>query len=866
MKHTPPKWADRFLVWYCRHDLLEEIQGDVHELYKRTAKESKRKADLTFIWNVLRFFRWKNIRKRKANYNSTLITTGMLKNIFKVALRNFINQPGHSFLSVFGLTVSFLSAFLILLWVTHEFSFDRFHDQPQRIFKIMSHVESNGSFETYDAAAVGMDVSSIPQITYHAPFIHGERWPNELCFRAAETDECIYINGVYSNASLISILNITVLAGEKDSIAQPFTIAISEDMAERLFNSTDVVGKTLKIDSWFDVTVTTVFKDIPSNSSLQFNFVMPVGVFQKLRGMSNDQLNENFYSALIKTNEDMSADALTAKLNTPAVLTERLKTDKVSYSAFPLTEWRLNSKFENGKSTGGRIQYVTLFVVIAILVLAMAIINFINLSTARATNRGKEIGIRKATGALRSGIVLQFIGESFVVVFFAFVLAAVSAQLLLPAFNTLTGETLNVQLFSGMVPVYLAIFLFVVALAAGLYPAIVMSSFQPAKALKGELTMRNSGAKYLRKILLVTQLGVSIGIVIFSGILFQQLDFIVHKDLGYDRENMVRIEPTYKLLKQYEAFKTELLKNHDIKKVTVTNGNPLNLSGHTTGVVWPGKPDDTRVTFQTLGGYFDLPDAFGFTLVDGRLFDVKKDTLRNEILVTEEAVKIMEMNNPVGEHIKIGDAECVIIGVLKDFHTESLRNEKLPVIIYQHPLLNCSAIYVKYQGGSTRQAMAAINETYKKMEPAYSMKYWFQDETFDKMYKTEKTASRMVIIFTLIALVIAVIGVIGLATYNVVRKKKEIGIKRVFGATVPNILTMLSKEFVIILLIASLLAIPFVWFSANHWLSGFAYRIDMPWWIYIATFLGTFFLIVLIVTLQGFKAAVSNPIKTLRSE
>jgi len=866
MKHSPPKWADRFLTWYCCNDLLEEIQGDVYELYERTAKKSKRKADLIFIWNVLRFFRWRNIRKRKITYSNSLFNTNMLTNIFKVALRNFFKQPGHSFLNVFGLTISFLSAFLILLWVTHEFSFDRFHNQPQRIFKVLSHVDSNGSLETYDAAAAGMDVTTVPEIIHHAPIIEGIRWPNELCFKTKETNDCIYLNGIYSNAALFSILNIPIVRGEKVPIAREFTIAISEEMATRLFNTTEVVGTTLKLDAWVDVTITAVFKDVPSNSSLQFDFVMPLNVFQKLRGMANEQLAGNFVSTLVKTGFDTPVDALTEKLNTPAVLTERLITDKVSYSAFPLADWRLNSKFENGISVGGRIQYVTLFIIIAILVLAMAIINFINLSTARASNRSKEIGIRKTIGAMRAGLVFQFITESFVTVFFAFVLAAISAQLLLPSFNILVGETLSVHLFNGIVPLYLVAFLFIVALAAGLYPALVMSSFQPAKALKGALTTRVSGAMYLRKILLATQLSVSMGIIIFSSVLFQQLDFIIHKDLGYDRENMIRIEPTYKLLQQYEAFTNDLLQNPEIKHVTASNGNPLSLDGHTTGVRWPGKPDDLRITFQTLGGYYDLPETFGLNLASGRLFDSRKDTLHNEVLVTEEAVRIMGMINPVGERITIGDVECVIIGVVKDFHTQSLRNEKLPVIVYQQNILNCSAIFVKYQPGLTQKAMETIQGKYKKMEPAYSMKYWFQDEAFDTIYKTEITASRMVVIFTAISLIIAVIGVVGLATYNVIRKEKEIGIKRVFGATVPNILVMLTKEFMIIILAASFLAIPFAWYTTIQWLSGFAYRINMPWWIYVATVAGMLAFIAALVSFQGFKAAVSNPVKTLRSE
>ncbi len=236
------------------------------------------------------------------------------------------------------------------------------------------------------------------------------------------------------------------------------------------------------------------------------------------------------------------------------------------------------------------------------------------------------------------------------------------------------------------------------------------------------------------------------------------------------------------------------------------------------------------------------------------------------MLITKEAARVMAMNNPVGEKITIGSAQCVIIGVLNDFHTESLRNEKLPVIVYRQSVLQCSAIYVKYQPGSTQQAMEIVRATYKKMEPDFTINYWFQDETFDNMYKTETTASYMVVIFTIISLVIAVIGIVGLATYNVIRKQKEIGIKRVFGATVPNILTMLTREFVIIILIASVVAIPFVWYSADRWLSGFAYRIEMPWALYVITFLGTLFLISLIVGLQGFRAALANPVKTLRSE
>ncbi len=792
----------------------------------------------------------------------------MLKNIIKVALRNFAKQPGHSLLSVVGLSVSFICAFFIMLWIAHENSYDHFHKEPQRIFKVLSHVETNGSLQTYDAAAVGLDVSSIPEVAQHIPILNGSRWPNELCFRpSGKTNECVYLNGIYSNASLFSAFNFSILHGEKNPFTKKESIAISQKMAESLFNEIDVVGKTLNIDTWFDVTITAVFENIPSNSTLQFDFVMPISIFQRMRGLKDDQLADNFFPAYIKTSSDVGAKLLTEKLNDPLVLTEKLKADKVSYSAYPLTDWRLKGKFENGKNVGGRIEYVTLFIILAALVVIMAVINFINLSTARATNRSKEIGIRKVTGAVRSGIVFQFVSESFLVVCIAFVLAVVFTQLALPFFSTLTGEVLSVRLLSGLMPVYLLVFLLAVALSAGLYPAFVMSSFQPATVLKGSFSSKSVGGKHLRKILLIVQLSASIGIIIFSGVLFQQLQFIQTKNLGYDRENMIRIEPTYKLLQQYDVFKNELLSHSAIKSVTASNGNPLSLQGHTTGLRWKGKRDDSRVTFQTLGCNYEFIETFGLILLEGRNFQSKpKDTANIEIIVSEEAVKVMGLTNPIGEVLSFGATPCVIIGVLKDFHTESLRNEKLPVILYTQPILNCSALYVKYEEGTAQQAMTVLQEVYKKHEPAFSMKYWFQDETFDALYKTEITAGRMVAGLTIIAVIIAVIGVVGLATYNVVRKKKEIGIKRVFGASVTSILTMLSQEFVAIIVVATVIAIPFAWYGANQWLNGFAYHIDMPWWIYPAAFGGISVVTILLTCLQGFKAAATNPTQTLRSE
>lgn len=863
---TPPVLANRFLEWYCRPELLDEIQGDAFELYYREVKDNRLKANLKFTWNVIRFFRWRNIRKQKPpglNYS-----TAMFQNIFKVAVRNFFRQPGHSLLNVAGLTVSFLAALLIGLWVFHEKSYDRFHPDAERIFKVMSHVDANGSIETYAAARSNINLAAIPDVAAKAVVITGTRWPNELCFRPEDKpNDCIYLFGIFSEPSFFSIFNFPILKGDTNPLANPTNIAISESMAATLFGDADPLGKIIKIDDHFAVTVASVFQDVPENSSLQFEFVVPTQVFARMRGLSDDYFSKEFQAVYFKTSTGISQGELTAKLNEPGILTEDLKQDKVSYSAFPLTETRLHSQFVNGKNTGGRIQYVNLFIMVAVLVVVMAVINFINLSTARASNRSKEIGIRKVTGAYRSSIILQFVGESLLVVILAIALALLFAQLLLPAFNNLIGESLSVKLFHPSVLAWIILLAFLVAMAAGLYPAWIMSAFQPSKVLKGQAVTATSGAQHLRKALLVVQVSISVGIIIFTGVLFEQLSFIREKNLGLDSKNILHVEPTYKMLQQYEAMKAELLTHPEIKSITATNADPVDLTIQTTGVSWPGMPAGMNAAFKVLGANYEVAETFGLELVEGRFLESRPaDSVNTEVVVTESAISKMQLKDPLGTILKIGNSPCVIIGVVKDFHTSSLKQEQLPVIIYAHPILQCSRLYIKYQAGTTPQAMATIHEVYKKFEPAFTMKYDFVDEAFGKMYKTENTASIMLVFFTGIALLIAIIGVIGLATYNVLKRKKEIGIKRVFGATTLQILGNLWKEFVLLIAIASVITVPVTWYGSRQWLNEFAYRINMPEWIYVTAILGILGMTMLLIALQGLKTIRTNPTSVLQHE
>ncbi len=779
-----------------------------------------------------------------------------------------MRQPGQSFLNVLGLSAGFTCAFLILLWVVHEFSFDRFHHDNESIYKVITHVESDGGIQTYSAASCAMDVSSIPEIQSLVSISTGTRWPHELCFRPEDKpNECIYLSGVFASENLFSVFDFPILQGDPNPLKGAANLAISEKMAALLYGSSNPIGKSIKIDEAYEVTIASIFKNVPINSSNQFDFALPFSILKKEWGTSDEGFNQNFFDMYVKTNKSVSASVLTEKLNDIRVLTESLKNQKVRYEAYPLTDWHLKSKFEGGENTGGRIEYVNLFMFIGVLVVLMAVINFVNMSTARATLRAKEIGIRKVTGALRSSIAAQFMSESFLIVLFAFALSLITTQLMLPFFNRLLTEPINFTILSGNIPLYLGVFLLIVALLAGIYPSLVMSSFQPVRILKNQLSSRAAGSNYFRKSLLVVQLSVSIGIVIFSGVLYHQLKFIGAKDLGFDHSNIIHLEPTYQLMKKFEAFKTELLKTGVIANAATSGSNPINSGDSNTGVSWAAKAPDSRVAFKTIGCSYDFPETMGLKIIEGKNFQTQsQDSLRTEALITLDAAKTMGFANPVGEEIKMGNTTCVVIGVVNDFHTESLHESRLPVILFRSPNVQNAFMYVRFQPGKTKQALEALNKVYSSFEPTYTMRYDFQDENYNKLYKSEGIASRLMVVFTAVSLIIAIIGLVGLAAFNTMRKTKEIGIRRVFGASIAQSLSLLFNEFLWVFIAAAVIAGGVAWYAADKWLQGFAYRTSIPWWIFVTTFMGAGLLILAIVLIQGLQTVSANPAETLRSE
>ncbi|MCE7058085.1 ABC transporter permease [Algoriphagus sp. AGSA1] len=869
MRPKPPRWADRFLTWYCREDLLDEIQGDIYELYERN--ENKRAANWQFVWNVIRFCRIKNIKKKSSKTYSNTITAAMLKNNLTVFIRNFRKNPNHSLLSVFGLSIAFSCTLLISLWVINEFSFDKFHKDSEKLYKVITHVEANGSFQTESTAGFNMNAESIPEVEEVTHVSTGSRWPHELCFWPENGDgECVYFNGVYASPSLFSTFSFPVLSGDPNPLKNVEQIAISEKMAKTLYGEESPLGKIINIDGSKEVAVAAVFQDIPSQSSIKFDFALPFSLLQRQWGIGDESLQAQFFSAYLKTFSKVPAKQLSGKLNHPTVIGDEYLSKKISYEAVPFTDWHLNNTYENGKNAGGRIDYVRLFILIALLVLTMAVINFVNLSTARATLRAKEIGVRKAIGAARSSLVAQFMSESFLLVFIAFLLGIAWTVLVLPQFNHLIDDSLSLSLIGGANMLYLLAFLVLVALLAGLYPSFVMSSFQSARILKGSGAGMLNGSMNIRKVLMTTQLFLSIGITLFSTVIYFQLDFIRQKNLGFDRENMIRLEPTYRLLKSYDAFKSETLRSDAVTDMTAANANPMIIGNNTIAVDWAGKSPDSQISFQTIGGLANFSELFGLQVLEGRPFLAEKqtkDSLATEALITETAAAYLGFENPIGEKIRIHDyLDCEIVGVVNDLHTASLKESIQPLIIHRMPIEYLPGIYIKYKPGEAQSALAAISESYKLFEPDVTLKYWFQDETFDNVYKTESIASNLVLTFSVISIVIAIIGIVGLATFNTLRKTKEIGVRRVFGASQFESLLVLVNEFVWVLLLAFLVAVPVAWFASLKWLNTYAYKTEMPWVSFLLIIVGAVLLILGIIWIQSQKTIATNPTRSLRSE
>jgi ABC-type antimicrobial peptide transport system permease subunit len=789
----------------------------------------------------------------------------MLKNYLKIALRNFWRNKSFSFINVFGLALGMACSLLILLWVQDEKAVDGFFKNSDRIFSIYERQYYDKKIEAFHGTPgiLADEIKKvIPEIQYASPMA----WNGFSTFEAG--NKIMKEEGNQAGADFFKIFSYKLLQGNPaTALNTPLSIAISRKMAEDFFDSPQsAMGKTIRYENQKDFKVTAVFENISRQSSRKFDFLLNWEAFLERNSWAKDWGN-NGPMTLIMLRQNANADAVDKKI------TKFLDNyNKDQSAAFRIElgiqrydEMYLHSLFKNGKLAGGRIEYVRLFSIVAIFILLIACINFMNLTTARSVKRAREIGIRKVVGAIRTVLMRQFIGEAVLLSLIAVIIALALVRLILPSFNTITGKQIDLPINDGTFWISLATLTFITGLISGSYPAIFLSSLNPIRVLKGTLKF-STGAAWFRKGLVVFQFALSTILIIGTIVVSKQVDYVQSQNLGYDRENLIYIPMEGELTGKYSLFKEFALKTPGVQYVTTMTQAPTQIDNGTGGVEWEGKDPDTKPMFTQAAAGYDFVKTLKLTVLEGR--DFSKDFATDSVayLVNEAALKKIGYKDPVGKPLTFWERKGTIIGVLKDFHFNSFHQPINPIVIRLGENSGYGSLLVRTQPGQTKQALTGLEKICKELNPKFPFTYNFSDDEYQKLYKSEQVVSKLANSFAFLAIFISCLGLLGLAMFTAEQRTKEIGIRKVLGASVTSLFTLMSKEFLILVSLALLIASPIAWWMMSNWLQNYAYRIPMAWWMFLLAG-GLAILIALItVSFQATKAAVANPIKSLRTE
>ncbi|MGZ3924684.1 MAG: ABC transporter permease [Flavisolibacter sp.] len=809
----------------------------------------------------------------------------MLKNYFKIAFRNLWKNKGYSAINIIGLAIGIATCLLISLFVIDELSFDRYNKNADRIYRVNSDLKFGGEAHIMavcpDPLAATM-VRDYPEVENAVRF---RSYGPSLVKKGNENIKEERI--IYADSTVFSVFTLPMVAGNpKTALAEPNTVVITESTAKKYFGTTNVLGKVLRFDNTRDNKITGVIKDVPQNSHFNFDFFVSLAGSEEAR--RNIWLSFNFVTyVLLRENADRKAfenkfDELIKKYMWPQAQALmkidaeqfRKSGNYVRLSLIPLTDIHLHSDRVAELAPNSDIQVVYIFSIIAVFILLVACVNFMNLSTARSANRAKEVGIRKVLGTQRKNLVSQFLTEAVVMSLIAFLFAILIAVLLLPFLNQLAVKSLTLSVVEHplLYPLLIA-FAIVVGLLAGSYPAWYLSAFRPIQVLKGTVA---GGFKrsYLRSSLVVFQFFISIVLIIATVIIYNQLNYIRNKKLGFNKEQVLLVRDAYALDKQAETFKQEALKYPEIVSATKSGYLPVNNSNRDNESLFSEGhiENDKAVSTQFWTVDHDYIKTMGMQIVEGRDFNKDMPTDSSAIIINETAVKLFGFSgNPLGRKItRLVDLKSqttkdyTVIGVVKNFNFESLRQTigALCMKIGNDP----GTISFRVKTTDVAQTIAHIRGLWKSIAPNEPFTYAFLNEEFDNMYRTEQRSGKIFVSFAVLAILIACLGLFGLAAYAAEQRTKEIGIRKVLGATVSNIVGMLSKDFLKLVIIASIIAFPVAWWFMNKWLQDFAYRINISWWIFALAAFVSIFIAIITVSFQAIKAALTNPVKNLRTE
>lgn len=790
----------------------------------------------------------------------------MLKNYIVVTLRNLVKNSTYSFINISGLSIGITCSILILLWVFDELSYDRFLPKADRLYQVYVNATFDGRINSWRSVPLPTYEGLKPEHANIANTVVTD-WGGTHLFSTGESDQNrIRKRAYYASEEFLTMFEYPLLKGNATQVLkEPYSIVITESMGKALFGNDDPIGKMIRLDNKDELKVTGVLRDVPKNSSFEFDALLPWKLNETREWVKRNHDNWGNYSFQVfleTTSPEAKADV---ERKIKDLLTRHGETD-VPHDLFlhPMLDWRLYSNFENGKSSGGMIEYVQMFTVIGVFILIIACINFMNLSTARSERRAREVGIRKSVGSRKREIVLQFIGESIFIAFIAFVIAVILAQLLLPLYNDLVQKQLSIGYGTASFWIFAFTLIVFTGLISGSYPAFYLSSFQPVKVLKGKVQVGKS-ASLPRKILVVTQFFFSILLIIGTLVIYKQIQLVKNRDLGYAQENLIAIDYTREIGQNYRALKAELLNSGVVSAVTQSNSAITQINSNNF-LGWPGKPENLRVIFTTIATEYDYTKTMGIKLLEGRDFseDFKSDTAA--IIVNKAGIDLMGLKDPIGTKLDLWGGKRELIGIVDNVLMGSPYTPVGPMFIILDPEWVDVLTLRLEKTNDVKGSLKKVEAIFKKYNPAYPFEYEFADVEFAKKFATIDLTSSLANLFAILAIVITGLGLFGLAAFTAEQRTKEIGIRKVLGASVTGLVALMSKDFSKLVIIAFVVSAPVSWWLLNKFLERYTLRIDIPWWVFPLTGVISLIFALVIVSTQALRAAHANPVNSLRNE
>jgi len=794
----------------------------------------------------------------------------MFKNYFKTAWRNLIKNKIYSIINIAGLATGMAVAMIIGLWIYDEVSANKHFKNYDTLYQVMMHQTFDGIRGTQQSLPYPLgqelknkypDFKNVAMCDWgmHQSLMYGDKKVSKY--------------GHFIGEEAVDMFSLKILDGDKNPLRDPYSIVLTNETAKILFGNENPVGKVVKLDNKTNLKVTAVVEKQPKNSSLAFDYLLPWQlqgiIYTWIKQYHETNWGNNSWQVFVQLNNNTNPDAVNAKIKNVVLshFTDENTLKHIIPEVFihPMSKWRLYSDFENGKNTGGFIKYVRMFGILGFIVLLIACINFMNLSTARSEKRAKEVGIRKAVGSGRKQLISQFLSESMLIASLAFLLALAIVIIVLPYFNKLTDKEMGLQLTNPLFWIIMIVFTVITGLLAGSYPAFFLSSFNPVRVLKGNLKAGRSSS-LSRKILVVSQFVSSIVLMIGTIVVNQQIQFGKNRPIGFNNKGLISVNWSDDISKNFEAIRQQLLGSGAAVSVCQSNSPPSQIWSNNNGWEWKNsQPVEKTAIFSTITTTYDYTKTLGIKLLEGR--DFSRDFAdSNGVILNQAAVKRMRLKNPVGEMLKWNDKPMIVLGVIPDIQMESPFRQISPLtIIFNKDWVGYLNIRMN-PGMPASKAIALMKPIFDKYNPAFPFEYQFADEEYAKKFNYEQLVGNLAAIVAVLAIFISCLGLFGLASFTAEQRTREIGVRKVLGASLFNLWQLLSKDFVMLVLLSFLIAFPLSYYFMYNWLQNYQYKTNLSWWVFVVTGIGALAMTLLTVSFQSIKAAIANPVKSLRTE